>query len=71
VLEGPYVLDELRQVLVLLGLVRRQCDGGLREGLGGGVPALLGALEDPVRRSFLRQQIVGRHAEVLLRHDAI
>ena len=54
VLEGPDVRDELCQVLVLRSLVRRQCDGGLRQGLGGGVAVLLGFLENPVRSSFLR-----------------
>ena len=70
-LEGPDVLDELRQVLIFRGLVRRRGDGGLRQSLGGGVPALFGVLEDPVRRSFLGKQAGGRDAEVLLHHNAI
>ena len=70
-LEGPDVRDELRQVLVLRSLVRRQGDGGFRQGLGGGISLLLGDLENSVSGSLLRKQIAGRHPEVLLHHDAV
>ena len=68
---SPDVSDQLRQVPVLRGLVRGQRDGGPCESLRGGAAALFRRLVGAGRSVVVRHQAVGRHAEVLLHHDAI
>ena len=71
VLEVSDVRDELRQVLVLRGLVRRQGDRGLRRALAAASRRCSATLRTPSAVPASGKQIAGRHAEVLLRHDAI